>query len=151
MAEKTFCLFTNITTLSTTDIYGGKMCAVLDRQHPRDLFDVKLLLENEGITEDIRKAFIVYLISHDRPISEVIRPNLRDIKQAYENEFAEMSRIYVSYDELVEIRQLLIEEINKTLTAQGKLFILSVKECQPKWELLGLPSVEQMYILTCTI
>lgn len=144
VAEETFGLFTNITTLSTADIYGGKICAALDRQHPRDLFDVKLLLENKCIIEDIRKAFIVYLISHDRPISEVIRPNLKDIKQAYDNEFAEMSRINVSYDELVEIRYRLIEEINKALTVQDKQFIISIKEGLPKWELLGIPGVEQL-------
>jgi predicted nucleotidyltransferase component of viral defense system len=144
VAEETFGLFTSITTLSIADIYGGKICAALDRQHPRDLFDVKLLLENEGITEDIRKAFIIYLISHDRPISEVIRPNLKDFKQAYENEFVEMSSHPVSYDELVHARQQLIEEINTSLTIQDKQFILSVKEGLPKWELLGISGLEQL-------
>jgi hypothetical protein len=143
-AEEIFGMFTSITTLSIADVYGGKICAALDRQHPRDLFDVKLLLENEGITEDIRKAFIIYLISHDRPISEVIRPNLKDFKQAYENEFVEMTNLPVSYEELMHTRQLLIEEINKSLTEQDKLFILSIKEGQPKWELIGIPGVEQL-------
>jgi len=36
-------------TLSLADIYAGKICAALDRQHPRDLFDIKLLLEDEGL------------------------------------------------------------------------------------------------------
>lgn len=52
-----FELFVAIPTLSMEDLYGGKLCAALDRQHPRDLFDVKLLLENEGLTERIRIAF----------------------------------------------------------------------------------------------
>ncbi len=39
--------------------------ATLDRQHPRDLFDVFLLMNSEGITNDLRKAVIVYLISHE--------------------------------------------------------------------------------------
>jgi predicted nucleotidyltransferase component of viral defense system len=46
--------------LSIPDLYGGKICAALDRQHPRDLFDVKVLLEQGGITEELRKAFVVY-------------------------------------------------------------------------------------------
>lgn len=81
----------NVRVLSLEDTYGGKICAALDRQHPRDLFDIKLLLENEGLTEKIKKAFIVYLISHDRPIVEVLNPGLQDIKQIFENEFAGMT------------------------------------------------------------
>jgi len=64
------------------DIYGGKICAALDRQHPRDLFDIKLLLDHEGITNEIRKSFIVHLISHDRPMSELLKPRYQDIKKS---------------------------------------------------------------------
>ncbi|MFB3079791.1 MAG: nucleotidyl transferase AbiEii/AbiGii toxin family protein, partial [Lysobacterales bacterium] len=62
-------------TLGVADLYGGKLCAALDRQHPRDIFDVKILMENEGITDEIRTAFVVYLASHDRPMSELLDPN----------------------------------------------------------------------------
>ena len=48
--------------LAIADIYGGKICAALDRQHPRDLFDIKLLLDNEGLTDAIRKSFVVHQI-----------------------------------------------------------------------------------------
>ncbi len=64
-AEKEFELSVRANTLSFADLYGGKIVAALDRQHPRDLFDIKLLLGNEGLTDKIRKAFIVYLISHN--------------------------------------------------------------------------------------
>ena len=57
----------SINTVSDADLYGGKICAALDRQHPRDLFDVKVLLENEGLTDEIRKGFVVYLAGHDEP------------------------------------------------------------------------------------
>jgi hypothetical protein len=63
----------------------------LDRQHPRDLFDVKLLLDNEGITDEIRKAFVVYLASHDRPMHELLDPKAKNIRGIYENEFAGMT------------------------------------------------------------
>ena len=62
--EKELGLFASAKCLSVADVYGGKICAALDRQHPRDLFDIKLLLETEGVTEEIRRAFIIYLISH---------------------------------------------------------------------------------------
>jgi Nucleotidyl transferase AbiEii toxin, Type IV TA system len=73
--EEEFGLFMTVQNLSIADLYGGKICAALDRQHPRDLFDVMLLLANEGLTPDIRKAFLVYLISHNRPMAEVLQPN----------------------------------------------------------------------------
>jgi hypothetical protein len=53
--------------------------AAPDRQHPRDLFDVRDLLANEGIDEALRKAFIVYLLSHNRPMAEVLAPPRLDI------------------------------------------------------------------------
>jgi predicted nucleotidyltransferase component of viral defense system len=62
--------------VSFEDLYAGKLVAALDRQHPRDLFDVRDLLAAEGITEKLRQAFIVYLLSHHRPMSEVLAPGL---------------------------------------------------------------------------
>jgi hypothetical protein len=35
------------------DVYGGKLVAAMDRQHPRDLFDVVQLCAHEGITPSI--------------------------------------------------------------------------------------------------
>lgn len=60
--------FAEMTVVSFADLYAGKIVAALDRQHPRDLFDVRDLLANEGIDERLRKAFVVYLLSHNRPM-----------------------------------------------------------------------------------
>ena len=49
--------------LNNNEIFAGKLCAALDRQHPRDLFDVKFLLENEGINSELIDVFIIYLLS----------------------------------------------------------------------------------------
>lgn len=51
-AQQHFEAFVSIATLSEADLYGGKLCAALDRQHPRDLFDVKLLMDDVGIAPD---------------------------------------------------------------------------------------------------
>jgi hypothetical protein len=83
-AEDLFEIAVTARTLSLADLYGGKLCAALDRQHPRDLFDVKILLDNEGITDDIRRAFVVYLASHDRPIHELLNPKRKDVRRIYE-------------------------------------------------------------------
>jgi len=89
-AQKEFELTLSINSLSIEDLYGGKICAALERQHPRDLFDIKLLFENEGITDKFRKSFIIYLLSHSRPIVEILNPGLQNIKSLFENEFAGM-------------------------------------------------------------
>ena len=45
--------FVEMNVLAFEDLYGGKLHAALDRQHPHDLFDVKLLYENEGLTDHL--------------------------------------------------------------------------------------------------
>jgi predicted nucleotidyltransferase component of viral defense system len=104
-AEDLFELSVTARTLSLADLYGGKLCAALDRQHPRDLFDLKLLLQNEGITDKIRKAFVVYLASHDRPMHELLDPKPKNIRRIYENEFAGMTVDPVSYEDLIMARE----------------------------------------------
>ncbi|MGA7837940.1 MAG: nucleotidyl transferase AbiEii/AbiGii toxin family protein [Ignavibacteriaceae bacterium] len=143
-AEDIFELSVSVQTLSFADLYGGKICAALDRQHPRDLFDIKLLLDNEGITENIRKAFIVYLVSHNRPINEVLNPGLQAIRPVFENEFAGMTEQETSLEDLVNVRSLLIEIIRNELTADEKKFLLSFKSMNPQWELLGLNGIENL-------
>jgi predicted nucleotidyltransferase component of viral defense system len=64
--------------VSMSELYGGKICAAIDRQHPRDIFDVKLLLENEGLTDDIWQGFQIGLISHYKPINKLLSPILKD-------------------------------------------------------------------------
>lgn len=130
--------------LSYADLYAGKICAALDRQHPRDLFDIHVLLENEGLTNEIGKAFIVYLISHPRPIIELLDPNFKDISQVYENEFRGLTIREISLDELIYTRYNLVKSIRKNLTSEEKQFILSVKRIEPQWDLLGIDHIKEL-------
>lgn len=141
-AESTFELTTSVNTVSFEDLYGGKICAALDRQHPRDLFDMKLLLENEGITPGIIKAFVFYLISHDRPMIEILNPGLQDISQTFINEFNGMTSYDIQLDELVTVRKNLIQIVKKLLTEEQIKFILSFKNRAPEWELSGIDEIE---------
>ncbi len=136
--------FVKCQTLSMGDLYGGKICAALDRQHPRDLFDIKLLLEDEGITDDIKYAFIVYLISHPRPMVELLNPNFKNIKEIFIKEFKGMSRIPVDLFELIEVRKNLIDTLNGLLTDQDKNFLLSVKSGIPDWSKFPLSLVQNL-------
>ncbi len=68
--------FAEARIVSFADLYAGKLVAALDRQHPRDLFDVRDLLANEGIGDDLRRAFLVYLISLICPLQSGPKVNL---------------------------------------------------------------------------
>lgn len=143
-AEEVFEKFVTVTTLSLAELYGSKICAALDRQHPRDIFDIMLLLQNEGITNKVRKAFLVYLVSHNRPISELLAPNFKNIKSVFEKEFAGMALPEVDYEGLVSARKTLVVEINKRITNDERAFLLSFKKREPKWDLLGVDRAKDM-------
>ncbi len=116
-------------------LYGGKICAALDRQHPRDLFDVKLLMENEGFSDDIHIGFLLCLLCSDRPINEVLVPNFQDQHQAMGNQFTGMTDVAFTYNDFERTRAQLVETVNKSLTAKDKEFLLSVKNCEPDWSI----------------
>ena len=143
-AEKLFELSISVTTISFADLYGGKLCAALDRQHPRDLFDVHLLMKTEGITDEIRKAFIVYLASHDRPINELIDPVQKDVRQIFDKEFSGMTSFPVRYEDLLDAREKLIAVIKNDLTNAERKFLISIKEMNPQWQLLGLDGIDKL-------
>lgn len=136
--------YAEIQVASLPDLYAGKIAAALDRQHPRDLFDVKFLLENEGFTEDLRKTFLVFLISHQRPMAELLAPHRKDIREIYESEFAQMAEVDIPVEELEQTREQLVTVINKEMTSDERAFLLSFKERKPQWELLGLPNMEEV-------
>lgn len=147
LAPKAVALFGRSATMrvvSLPDLYGGKLCAALDRQHPRDLFDVHGLLEAEGLTDEIRRAFVVFLASHDRPMGELLTPNLKDLGQVYADQFSGMTNDPVSLAVLEETRTRLIARINAELTGPERKFLLSLKRREPQWDLLGLPGVERL-------
>jgi len=143
-AQSMFELYVKVSTVSTAELYGGKICAALDRQHPRDFFDIKILFEYEGFTETIRKAFIVYLISHNRPMIELLNPRFLDFRNVFTNELRGMIGEDIEYERLVKIRAGLVKLIQSSLTLEEKRFIVSVQDGQPEWELLGLTKVEQL-------
>ena len=140
-AQDHFKTYSKALCLSFEDLYAGKLCAALDRQHPRDLFDVKILLDNEGYSELLRKTFIVYLISNNRPISELLNPNRLDITEVFKKEFSGMIEEDVSCDDLVDVRETLINLIIESFTEKERSFLVSFKGGKPDWDLLGLVNI----------
>jgi hypothetical protein len=144
LAQEHFQAGARIQTMADTDLYGGKLCAALDRQHPRDLFDVGLLLRNEGITPAIRRAFVVYLASHTRPMHELLQPTPIDITDAFERQFIGMTLAPVTMDEIMDARHDLVESVVPSLDDSERTFLLSMKSGDPDWHVLGIEGLENM-------
>ena len=136
--------FAEMLVVSFPDLYGGKIVAALDRQHPRDLFDVRDLLAKEGIDDKVRKAFIVYLLSHDRPMAEVLAPLRLDISAEYRRGFEGMVDEPVTLDQLLKAREDLITAIVGEMPEQHKRFLISVKGGEPDWALFDLPGAKDL-------
>lgn len=136
--------FAEIQVVSFADLYAGKIVAALDRQHPRDLFDVRDLLANEGITPELRRAFIAYLISHNRPMAEVLAPRLKVLDDEYARGFVGMTTEPVDVGELENARVDLIAAVVGDMPLDHRRFLVSFEKGEPAWELLGLEGVREL-------
>ena len=134
----------SVNTLSFEDLYAGKFCAALDRQHPRDLFDIMIFFQNHQITPDLKKAFLVYLMSGNRPMSELIQPNRLDKRVLFEKEFVGMTDSTVTYEELEAARETLIRSLDEALSEQDRLFLISFKSGEPDWNYWNLDHIKMM-------
>jgi len=142
--EDQFGRFVSVGVVSHAELFGGKICAALDRQHPRDLFDVKHMLDNEGLTDEIRMGVIAGLLSHSRPIHEMIAPNFLDQRQVFENQFEGMAFTQFTYGDFEATREELVQEISKGWTDNDREFLLSFKRGEPEWSLYPLENLQRM-------
>ncbi|MEA5108386.1 MAG: nucleotidyl transferase AbiEii/AbiGii toxin family protein [Sphaerochaeta associata] len=142
-AEKAFG-FAEVRVVSFEDLFAGKMIAALDRQHPRDLFDIKGLLEHEGITDRLKETFIVYLISHNRRIVEILDPSLIDIKQMYEIDFVGMTTNPITLADLIDVKSDLIRTVHGLLDERDKKFLVDFKAGYPNWSYFSVPHIKDL-------
>ena len=131
--------FVETNVLAFEDLYGGKLHAALDRQHPRDLFDVKLLYENEGLTDGLFRVFMVYVASSGRPMHELLAPARPCREDLYDVEFSGMTRETVSRNALADTGRRLHADIKSRLKGEVTEFLLSLHDAAPDFGLIGLP------------
>jgi predicted nucleotidyltransferase component of viral defense system len=122
------------------DLFAGKLHAALDRQHPRDLFDVKLLYEHEGITDDLFRAFLVYVASSNRPPHELLDPNLLPLGDVFEKEFSGMTDDAVTVADLDAVRVRLIQDVQSRLNQNAAHFLRTLADGTPAFKAIGLAS-----------
>lgn len=133
-AQETFDKFCEVRTVSQKQLWGGKINAALDRQHPRDLFDVRNLINDIGYSTEIKEGFIFFLLCGKRPIHELLNPHLVDQSAVFESQFNGMTDTSFGYDEYRTIREQLRKMINESLTQEDKKFLLAFAKGEPDWE-----------------
>jgi Nucleotidyl transferase AbiEii toxin, Type IV TA system len=122
--------------LATAELYGTKLVAAMDRQHPRDLFDVWQLYESDGLSDAMIECFVTYLAGHNRPIHEVLFGNEKDIAAEYQNNFIGMTTDPVNLEVLLETRSRLRTELSQRLTRNQRQFLIGLAGARPDWSLL---------------
>ena len=153
--------YAQIQVVSKKELYGGKICAALDRQHPRDLFDIKELIEKDEINEELIKGFIAMLLSHDKPLHETLNPNIKNQIEVFEKQFQGMTNKNFSYIEHEQTLNNLINIIKEKIfpykqhlldfvSLKGDLgnFKINNLEKLPaiKWKIKNLQKLQSMNI-----
>ena len=136
--------FAETQLVSFADLYAGKLVAALDRQHPRDLFDVRDLLATEGIDGTLRTAFVIYMLSHNRPMAEVLAPTRKEISQEFQRGFSGMTEVPVTVDDLVVAREQLIAEIVGNMPRPHRDLLVSFEAGEPDWSLIDVPQAAEL-------
>lgn len=141
--ENTFG-YTEIQVISKSELYGGKICAALDRQHPRDLFDIRELLEANELDSEIIKGFIIMLLSHDKPLHEVLSPNIKDQKDLWAREFMGMTDKNFTYDNHMQTLKTLINAVITDVNNSYKDFLLDFVRLQHNFSDVDIPNLDKL-------
>jgi predicted nucleotidyltransferase component of viral defense system len=146
-AQEKFTTDVTLPILQTPELYGSKLVAAMDRQHPRDLFDVRLMLDKFGLSADIVSCFVAYLAGHNRPVHEVLfsNPLPEDtLRTTYENEFEGMTMMPVPFEDLVATQKEIHKTLPASLTAAQRRFLLSLVQLEPDWSLMPYPHLKDL-------
>jgi len=144
VVEDQFLLELELPLLASEELYGSKIVAALDRQHPRDLFDLLGLYDEGGLSDGVVECFVSYLAGHNRPIHEVLFARKADVSRAYVNEFRGMTREPIELNVLLEVRERLFAELPAALTLAHRSFLLGLAAAEPDWDLMACPHLGDM-------
>jgi hypothetical protein len=142
--EEAFAQAVTLPLLATAELYGSKLVAAMDRQHPRDLFDVHVLYNDTGLTPEIVDCFVAYLAGHNRPVHEVLKPRLHPLEAMFVNQFDGMTREEISLDTLEHTRERLVQDLPRALTDQHRSFLLSLVQNQPRWDCMPFIHLQEL-------
>ncbi|MCA6222074.1 hypothetical protein KZ793_16470 [Photorhabdus sp. UCH-936] len=107
--------------------------AALQTNNPNEMRIIVTSQEVQGINRSIFNGFIAYLLSHPRPLSEVLNPRWKDISELYVNEFSGMTFNSVLLEDLNSVSELMISALKEQFTQRDYDFLMSFKSGKPDW------------------
>jgi predicted nucleotidyltransferase component of viral defense system len=146
-AEK-FAAELELPVLAVDELYGSKLVAAMDRQHPRDFFDVLEMYKANSLSDQAIECFVTYLAGHNRPMHEVLFGRSKDISLEYRSTFVGMTSEHVPLEVLLETRDRLFRELPRRLSDRQRAFLIGLAGAEPDWSLLNcshaaaLPAVQ---------
>lgn len=144
-AQREFASYCEIQTVSRPQLYGGKLVAALDRQHPRDIFDCWQMLRTIGYTADIHQGFLFCLLSSKRPFHELLAPRFIDQPSELFAQFQGMTDVPFTYSLFEEVRSEILIKIHQSFSKDDKEFLLSFASGNPVWDnhtWAGFPGIQ---------
>ncbi len=155
-AQQFFDCYLEMNIVPESQLFGGKIVAALDRQHPRDLFDVRMMLSSKGLTDDIMKGFLFCMLNANRPLHEILNPIFNDQRSALDNQFKGMAGEAFSYEMFESARYSLLKQVNHRLSVDDKEMIIAFSEGHlvgraiewrqfpgVKWKLLNIQKLKE--------
>lgn len=142
--QELFAMNVTLPMLSTAELYGSKLVAALDRQHPRDMYDVQQMLDRFGLEPSFVDCFVAYLAGHSRPVHEVLFPRAQPLGRAFDSEFQGMTREPVTLESLIATQAELIDRIPRALTQAHRDFLSSLVTLEPAWDLMPFAHLQEL-------
>lgn len=142
-AQITFGEYSEMLIVPTGQLYGGKCCAALERQHPRDIFDIKYMMQTEGLSSEIKRGLLLCLLCSDRPTHETISPNHLDQRKIIDSHFNGMTDEIFDYSEFERVRADFFHLILGCFSANEKEFLMSFNSGKPDWQKFGFLDFEK--------
>lgn len=136
--------YCRINVLSRAELYGGKFCAALDRQHPRDLFDVAQFFGEGGTVDDVKGGFIALALGHNRPLHEILTPNMLDQTETFTLQFAGMSDVPFTYEDHVATFRRLVADINASLAREDRERLVAFTALEADADVFGILGLEKL-------
>ncbi|RYG57637.1 MAG: nucleotidyl transferase AbiEii/AbiGii toxin family protein [Alphaproteobacteria bacterium] len=124
-AQDMFTSDLSVPMLETAELYGSKLVAAMDRQHPRDIFDVLKMYESFGLEAGFVDCFVAYLAGHGRPVHEVLFSNDAPFDKVFESHFRGMT-------------------MDEALSQNHKDFLLSLVKLEPAWEVMPFDGLKDL-------
>lgn len=143
-AREMFTRDLEVPVIAEDELYGGKIVAALDRQHPRDFFDVREMLTQQRFGGRAVDCVVCYLAGHDKSVPGVLFSPDIDLRSKFENEFEGMTSEPVSLKELEDARAEMRRALAEGLEDRHKQFLLSLVRATPDWGLMPFDCLSEM-------